>query len=164
MRYVIASLLVVGCVSATVLASQARSGGAAAGNVCRLLTRDLVMKVSTANGRAVLERAKPMEDWVGPGLSSCKYGRISLVLDPFKQPEQVRSAMRTKTAPYKNYEKVAGVGDEAFFESNSAFANLTVWTGSHQFHIQMGAGFDDDAKALKPNVVALAHALIPQLR
>jgi hypothetical protein len=164
MRHVIASLLVAGCVSSTGLAFQARAAGAAAGKACALLTRDLVMKVSTAAGRAGLERAKPSDDYAGPGVSSCKYGRVALILDPFKQPEQVRSAMRTRTAPYKNHERVTGVGDEAFFESNSAFANLYVWTGARQFHVQLGAGFEDDAKALKPNAIALANALIPQLR
>ena len=38
------------------------------------------------------------------------------------------------------------------------------WTGADQFHIQMGAGFDDEAAALKPNTIALAQALIPLLR
>jgi hypothetical protein len=122
------------------------------------------MKVSTTSGRAVAERSKPIENFAGPGLASCKYGRISLILNPFKQPEQVRNAMRARTLPYKDYEPVSGVGDAAFFRADSTYANLYVWTGSQQIHIEMGAHFDDDAVALKQNAVALAHAIIPKLR
>ena len=39
-----------------------------------------------------------------------------------------------------------------------------IWSGSRHFHIEMAAGFDDDAEALKPNTIALANAIIPQLR
>jgi len=133
------------------------------------------MKVSTAAGRAALEREKPVEDWVGqasreagqpvvPGQSSCSWGRILLVLNPLARPDQVREAMRNRTAPYQAYEPVAGVGDAAFFGSNSSFANLYVWSGAQHFHIQMATGYEDDAKALKPNAITLANAVIPQLR
>ena len=164
MRHVMTSLLIASCASSAALAFQAGSGATAARNVCQMLTKDLVMKVSTPAGRAVLERAKPDANWAGPGVSTCMYGRVALVLNPFKQPDQVRSALRTRTAPYKDYEPVSGVGDAAFFRADTAYANLYVWTGAQQFHIQMAAGFDDDAEALKPNTVALAHAIIPKLR
>jgi hypothetical protein len=175
MRHLATSLIVAGCMSATAIALQSRGGEAAAGKVCPLLSRDLVMKISSPAGRKALENAKPIEDWVGqaqreaglnvvPGSSSCKYGRVLLVLNPIARPNEVRDAMRTRTAPYKNYEPVSGVGDAAFFEANSAYANLYVWSGSRHFHIEMGAGFDDDAKAMKPNVIALANAIVPQLR
>ena len=175
MRRVITSLLLASSVSSAAIAFQAGGGGAAPVKVCSLLTRDLVMKVSTGPGRSALERAKPIEDWVAqeskeaglpvrPGVSSCKYGRVLLVLNPLARPDQVRTAMRARTAPYQNYEPVSGVGDAAFFEANSAYANLYVWSGSRHFHIEMGAGLDDDAKAMRPNTTALANAIIPQLK
>ena len=176
MRHVITSLLLASCVSSAALAFQAGgSGGAAPLKVCSLLTRDLLMKVSTAAGKSVLERAKPIEDWVAqeskeaglpvtPGASSCKYGRVLLVLNPLARPDQVRTAMRARTAPYTHYEAVSGVGDAAFFEANSAYANLYVWSGSRHFHIEMAAGFDDDSRAMQSNIVALAQAIIPKLR
>jgi hypothetical protein len=175
MRYVITAVCVAAYLSSDAMGFQTRSGGAAAREVCPLLTRDLAMKVSTAAGKSALERVKPIEDWVGQasreagqpvvaGESSCMYGRILLVLNPLARPDQVREAMRTRTAPYKAYDPVEGVGDAAFFAANSSFANLYVWSRTHHFHIQMGVGFEDDAKALKPNVVALANAIIPQLR
>ena len=175
MLRVITALVVAGSLSATAMAFESRGQTAAPRQVCPLLTRELAMKVSTDAGKAALERAKPIEDWVGQasreagqpvvaGSSSCKYGRILLVLNPIARPAQVREGMRTRTPPYKNYEAVAGVGDAAFFESNSAYANLYVWTKSQHFHIQMDVGFQDDAKALKPNAIALANAIIPQLK
>ena len=175
MRHIITSLLVAGCLSSTAMAFQAQGGGAAAGNVCALLSRDLVMKVSSAAGKSAAERAKPIEDFVGkesrdaglpvvPGSSSCKYGRVLLVLNPLARPADIQKAMRARTPPYQGYEPVDGVGDAAFFQANSTYANLYVWTGSRHFHIEMGGGFDDDAKTLKPNAIALANAIIPQLR
>jgi len=177
MRYLITSLLVIGCVALTAGAPQAPSGGTAAGKACALLTRDLAMKVSTPAGRKSLERAKPREGgYEGMTLvkdaSACAYGPILLVLDPLARPEQIRQEMRAQSGPrdrsgtpiYKNHEPVSGVGDEAFFDFNSSFANLYVWSGPRHFSIQMVAGYEDDAKALKPNVVALAKAIVPQLR
>ena len=176
MRKVIACLFVAASVSSHANATQSRGEGAAAARkVCPLLTREVAMRVSTTAGKAALERAKPIEDWVGqasreagqpvvPGESSCKWGRILLVLNPLARPAQVREAMRARTAPYKAYEPVAGVGDAAFFEANSAFANLYVWSGSNHFHIQMGVGFEDEAKALRPNTIALATEIVAKLK
>ena len=176
MRLVMTSLLVAGCVSSTALAFQAGSGGTAAGKACALLPRDLAMKVSTAAGKKALERAKPKDNpeemAIAKGASACFYGRILLVLDPLAQPDRIRNEMRARGGPrdrsgtpvYKDHERIPGVGDDAFFSSNSAFANLDVWTGSRHFSIQMGAGFEDDTKALKSNVVELAKAIVPQLR
>lgn len=176
MRTIVTSLLVAGLLSSTAVAFQARNGGGAApGKVCALLPRDLVMKVSTPAGKKVLENAKPDEDWVAeaqreaggkpvPGSSSCKYGRIVLELDGAVKPDQIRNGMRARTFPYKEHEPVAGVGDAAFFNENSAYANLHVFVGSRYFHIEMASGFDDDAKALKPNTIELAKAIVAQLR
>jgi hypothetical protein len=168
MRHVMTSLLVVGCISSGAVAFQGRSGAGSTGTACELLTRDLAMKVSTASGRRGLESAKPSDDIEGmaiaKGASVCDFGHITLILDPFARPDQIRSAMRARNFPYKNHEPVPGVGDAAFFESNSAFANLYVWSGSRQFHIQMGAGYEDSAATLRPHVIALANAIIPKLR
>lgn len=171
MRHVMASLLVAGCVSSVLGAFQARgdaADGTARLRACSLLTHDLAMKVSTAAGRTALEGATPDEGTedmaIAKGASVCDYGSLHLILNNFTRPEQVRSAMRAGTAPYSGHERVAGVGDEAFFASNSAFANLYVWSGPHHFWIQMASGYGEDTKALKANTVALARAIIPKLR
>ena len=167
MRYVVTLAVAIGCIASHAAAFQS-GAGTPTSQACELLTRDLAMRVSTTSGKKVLESAKPSDNIEGmaipKGASVCDYGRITLVLDPFARPDQVQSAMRARSGPYKNHEPVPGVGDAAFFQSDSAFANLYVWTGSRQFHVQMGAGFDDQAAALKANAIALAQALIPLLR
>lgn len=168
MRSVVALVLVAGCLSSTPAAFQARGASAAGVRACALLTYDLAIQVSTAAGRKVLQGATPDEDTEGmsiaKGASVCDYGTLHLILAPFARPEQVRSGMRTGAAPYKGHERVAGVGDEAFFAFDSAFANLYVWTGTRHFWIQMATGVGEEAKALKPNTIALANAILSTLR
>lgn len=92
MRRLVASLMMVGCVGSTAAAAQARSGGSTEGQACALLPRDLVMKVSTAEGRKVLEGAELVagtEDMtVARGASACDYGPILLVLDSSLGPRR----------------------------------------------------------------------------
>jgi hypothetical protein len=163
MHHRLSSSLMVGRVMYAMIALEARSDDAA-GKTCTLLTRDLVMRVETAEGRKVLERARPIEDDLGEGLASCKYGRVTLVLDPLRQPDQVRKAMRTGASPWQEYRPAAGVGDAAFFGADSSFANLYVWTGARHFHIQISVGFgSDETEALQPNAVELAKVIVPAL-
>ena len=173
MRHGITSLLVAGCISSTALAFQSRSG-AAAGQACALLTRDLVTKVSPDARKQALEREKPVADPfaeelraagrpVKPGMS-CMYGPVLLVLNPLAQPAQARNALQARTKPYEAFEPVPGVGDAAFFRANSANASMYVWTGSHHFLVEIGGGFMVDARGLKPNSIELAKGLVSQLR
>ena len=174
MRHGIASLLVAGCVSSTALAFPSRSGGAAAGPACDLLTRDLVMKVSPDARKKALEREKPVEDPFAEEFRaagrpvklgmSCMYGTVLLVLNPLAQPAQARNALQARTKPYQAFEPVPGVGDAAFFRANSAWASMYVWTGSHHFLVEIGGGFMDDAKELKSNSIDLAKGIVSQLR
>ena len=156
-------------VSTTAFA-QARTGGAPAVKVCSLLSRDLVMKVSTAAAQKEFDYAKPVENYLGQELggagrpASCSYGPIVLVLNPLGQPDHIRNLLRTRTKPYEKFEPVAGVGDAAFFEGNRNFANLYVWTGSRHFHVEMMAAASEHGKDLKPNTITLANAVLPQLR
>ena len=174
MRHGIAVLLVVSCVSSTDLAFDSRSGGAAAGQACDLLPRDLVMKVSPDARKKTLEREKPVDDPfaeelraagqpVKPGMS-CKYGPVMLVLDPLAQPAPARNALQARTKPYEAFEPVPGVGDAAFFRANSSTASMYVWSGTRHFLVEIVAGFLDDAKTLKPNSIELAKGIAFQLR
>ena len=174
MRHGITSLLVAGCISSTALAFQSRSGGAAAGQACELLTRDLVMKVSPDARKKALEREKPVEDPFAEELRaagqpvklgmSCQYGPVMLALNPLAQPAQARNALRARTKPCEAFEPVPGVGDAAFFRANSAWASMYVWTGSHHFLAEIVGGFMDDARGLKPNSIELAKGIVSQLR
>lgn len=174
MRNGIASLLVVGCVSSTALAFHSRSGAAAAGQACELLTRDLVMKASPDSRKKTLDREKPVDDPfakelqaagqpVKPG-TSCKFGPVILQLDPFAQPAPARSALQARTRPYEAFEPVAGVGDAAFFRANSSTASMYIWSGNRHFLVEIVAGFMDDATTLKPNSIELARGIVSQLR
>lgn len=125
---------------------------------CSILTRELALQFSTADGKRVVDLIKPVEEQAGPNGSSCQVGRISLRLDPFPKPEQVRKTMG------KDWEPVPGVGDAAFFKGDSSFANLYVWSGSRHFAIQMGVGPGGASAALKSNVTGLANAVIPKLK
>lgn len=176
MRRFVATLILVGSVGSTAAAFQAQSGGSTADQACALLTRDLVMKVSTAAGRKLLDDSEPIagtEDMsVAKGASACDYGPVLLVLDPIARPGEIRTQMRARGGPrdrsgafiYRDHEPVSEVGDEAFFSFNSSWAFLHVWTGSRHFSVQMHAGLGDDGKDLKPNVIALAKAIVSQLR
>jgi hypothetical protein len=173
-RHIVTSLLVAAWLSSSAVASQTRSGSGGADKVCALLSRDLVMKVSTPAGRKALEGEKPIEDYLEQVyreagrstryVSSCSYGAIILALDPLGRPDQIRDAMRARRSPYEKYEPIPGVGDAAFFVANRHSANLSVWAGSRHFQIDMIAGVGEDATELKPNITALARAIVPQLR
>ncbi len=174
MRHGIASLLVVGCIASTALAAHSGSGGAAAGEACELLPRDLVMKVVPDGRKDALARQKAVKDPyadefraagkpVKPGVS-CQYGPVLLVLEPLAQPAQTRNALRARTKPYEAFEPIAGVGDAAFFRANSATASMYVWTGSHHFLVELDGGLMEDARGLKPNSIELAKGIVSQLR
>jgi hypothetical protein len=174
MRHGMTSLLVAGCISSTALAFHGRSDGAAAGQACELLTRDLVMKVAPDARKKTLEREKPIDDPFAEDLraagqpvklgTTCKYGPVMLALSPLAQPAQTRNALQARTRPYEAFEPVPGVGDAAFFRANSATASMYVWTGPHHFLVEIVAGFADDATGLKPNAIELARGIVSQLR
>ena len=174
MRRVMTSILVAGCVSSSALAVQAGSSGAAAGKACALLPRDLVMKILPADRKKELEREKPEDDPfaedlkaagrpVRPGMT-CKYGPVLLELDGLAKPADIRNGVRARTKPYEKFEPIPGVGDAAFFRANSAWASMYVWTGSHHFTVELGAGQLPDATGLKPNAIELAKGIVARLR
>ena len=92
MRHVTASLLIAGCLASPLIASQAGGGPSSGQKVraCEILTHELALKVSTAEGKRILEQGRTFEDELGPESPSCKRGRIFLVLNPFKNPAQFR--------------------------------------------------------------------------
>ena len=132
------------------------------------------MKVSPDSRKKTLEREKPVDDpfakelqaagqTVTPGMT-CNYGPVILALSPLAQPAQARTALQARTRPYEAFEPVPGVGDAAFFRSNSSTASMYVWSGTHHFLVEIVAGFMDDATKLKPNSIELAKGIVSQLR
>jgi len=161
MRRLIGTVLLTGVCSFPVIAAQAR-GGAAGGSrisACSLLTRDLVMKVGTVEGKRFIDLIKPTEDQIGANGSGCEYGGIGLQINPFARADELRQS------PGKDWTRLPGVGDTAYFRDNGGrWAELMVWTGPNHFTIQMGVPMGSTAEAIKPNTIALANELMPKLR
>ena len=170
MQNAIASSLVIGLLAASAAAEQARSGSAAgkpAIKACSLLPKELVIKVSGAANKLVFD-LPPEEESVGTSGSAWEYGDIRLQIDAFG-PEvidrtakaQERGAGSARTA---NWVPVSGVGDRAYFNADRNYAELMGYVGRRTFTIQMGVPFQSTPETIKPNVIALANAIVPKLK
>jgi hypothetical protein len=125
---------------------------------CDILTRELALKVSTAEGKGVVEKSKAFEDDLGPDTPSCKRGRILLVLNPFKNPAQYRKTLG------KDWTPVPGIGEEALFRGGNTFADLYVFNGARTFSTQISVAPDDTPDTVKANSIALAKEVAARLR
>ena len=162
MRTVIASLMMISLFSAPTRAGQARSGaaaGAPAIKACALLSKELAMKVSGAANKAVFD-VPPQEEPAGKSGSSCNYADITLQVDAFT-PAAIDGMANQKG---KTWEPVAGVGDRAYFHGDRNFAQLIGYVGGRTFTVELGVPFQSTAEKMKPNVIALANAIIPKLK
>jgi hypothetical protein len=165
MRKVIASSLVIGLFASSAAAEQVGAGKPAV-KACSLLPKDLAMKVSGAANKSVFD-LPPDEETVGTG-SACEYGDIRLQIDAFgpdvidrTAKSQERGAGSKRAA---NWVPVPGVGDRAYFNADRSYAELMGYVGRRTFTIQMGVPFQSTAEAIKPNVIALANAIVPKLK
>jgi hypothetical protein len=169
MRNAVASLVIIGLFSSPAAAGQAR--GSAAGKpamkACSLLTKELVMKVSGAVNKAVFN-LPPEEGPAGAG-TICDYADITLQIDAFA-PEVIERTVKEQSrgassARKANWVPVSGVGDRAYFDENDRnFAALMGYVNGHTFTIQMSIPFQSTAEKMKPNVIALANAIVPKLK
>lgn len=159
MRHAIVSVLLTGCVTLPVLASQAGSKPAAGQRirVCSILTREIVMRVSTPDGKALAERARPIDDPV-PDIASCQIGRASLMVDPFPRPEATRKSLG------KQWQPVPGIGDAAYYMGDKSFGNLYVFASPRNFSIEISVGPSDTPEGVKASAIALAKEVAPKLR
>jgi hypothetical protein len=141
-------------------ASQARAGaGGARIRACSLLTRDLLLKVTPTLNTRLIDQFPPEEEEIGVNGTYCEYGNVGLQVNPFARAQEMRKSMGKEWTP------VSGVGDAAFFRNNKGmYAELVVWTGANHFTIQMNVPMGTAADSLRPNMVALANAIIPKLR
>jgi hypothetical protein len=160
MRQIVLPLLVIGCF-ASALPPQAVSAGKSAVGACSLLTKDLVMKITPYEKQALdrVAQIPPSEEPVGPSGSACEYGGIYLQIDPFASPTRLEEDGFVKWLP------LPGIGDVAYFRDNvGEWAELYVRAGAHVFTIQMDVPTGRTAESIKPNVIALAQAILPKLR
>ena len=159
MRELVALGLMIVCLTGHSAASQAR-GGAAPGkrlSACTLMSRDLVEKFDTGN-KQVLKQIKPSEEPLGANGSSCEDGNIGFQINPFARADELRKS------PGKDWQPLTGVGDTAYFRNKAnTYAELVVWTGPHHFTIQLGVPVGGTVESIKPNTIALAHAIIAKL-
>jgi len=160
MRYVTASLLMIGLFSSPGFAGQARGGGAAGSSgvkACSLLTKELALKVSGAANKRIFD-LPPEEETVGKG-SACEYGDIRLQIDPFPWATLEASARKDNT-----WTQVPGVGDGAWFREGRNFAELMGHVRDRTFTIQLGVPFQSSPGGMKQNTITLANSIVPKLK
>ena len=154
-------LLIVVCLAASPAAAQSTAkaaSGPPALRACSLLTRDLVAKFDTLNPK-VRGLFKPEEEAIGTHGSSCDDGGILLQVNPFVRHDDLRKS------PGKDWQRVDGLGDAAFFKDNGGrWGELIVWTGRRHFTLQISVPNGATAASVKPNATGLATALIAKLK
>jgi len=164
MRQAVASALLVICFTPQMSALQSRGGtgaGSPANRACSLLTKERVLKTTPYKDTSFLFLIEPNGDILGTSGSACEYGAIGLQIDPFT-PARLEE-LRQKSG--KDWVAVSGVGDGAYFRANgTTYAELYVRVGTHTMTIQMSGPAGTTPEAMKPNVIALANILVPELR
>ena len=158
MLHVFTLFVAISCIASQTAAEQTRSRGPAASQAapraCAILTRDLVAPF-TENKR-VLDLIPPQEEELGTSGTACEHGAVRLQLFPG------RGGKRTMSA--KDIQPISGAGEGAYFRNNAnRYAELMVWTDKHSLDLQVCVPSGLTAEAIKPEVVALANAIIAKL-
>jgi hypothetical protein len=148
----------IGCITAAASASQtsavAPSAGPPALRACAVLTRDLVAPFT--ENKKTLDLIPPQEETLETSGTACEYGAVRLQLFPG------RGGKRTMSA--KDLEPISGAGEGGYFRSNRGrYAELMLWTGKHSLDLQVSVPSGRTAQAMKPDVIALANAIIATL-
>jgi hypothetical protein len=64
----------------------------------------------------------------------------------------------------KDLQPLSGAGEGGFFRSNrDRYAELMVWTSKHRVDLQVSVPSGRTAEAIKPDVLALANAILAKL-
>lgn len=159
MGHVVSLLGVIACITCHASASQPGSGGPAAGQppavrACAVLTRDLVAPFT--ENKKVLDLIPPSEEALGTSGTACTYGAVRLQLFPGRGGKPTVSA--------KGLQPITGAGEGGFFRNNrDHYAELMVWTSKHRVDLQVSVPSGRTADAIKPDVVALARAILAKL-
>lgn len=158
MRHVVTLCVAISSIAFPAAAFQSRPGAAAASQpavrACAVLTRDLVAPFT--ENKKMLDLIPPEEEALGTTGTACEYGAVRLQLFPG------RGGKRTVSA--KDVEPISGAGEGGYFRNNrDRYAELMVWTGKHSLDLQVSVPSGRTAEAIKPDVVALANAIIKKL-
>jgi hypothetical protein len=160
MRQVIASLLLVCSLGPGPAAFQTATAGKPVVRACSLLTKQLMTEF-TPYEKPVLDivlRIPPTEDALGSSGSACSFGGVTLQVDPFT-PQALERVRKPDWVP------VTGVGDASYFHDNRGeYAELYARAGARVLTIQMDVPTGRTAASIKPNVIALAKAILPRLK
>jgi hypothetical protein len=158
MGHVISLLGVIAGITYYASAFQAGSVGPAAGQpavrACAVLTKDLVAPFT--ENKKVLDLLPPNEEALGTSGTACNYGSVRLQLFPGRGGKPSVSA--------KDLQPITGAGDGGLFRSNrDRYAELMVWTSKYRVDLQVSVPSGRTAEAIKPDVVALARAILAKL-
>jgi len=169
MRNAVASLFVISLISSPLAAGQARSGGTAGKPVikaCSLLPKDLVIKASGAMNKAVFDM--PLREEPAGAGSACNWSNITLQIDALSADAIDRAVKQNERGAGSkrgaNYVPVSGVGDRAYYNADTYFAELMGYAGGHTFTIQIGVAPQSTAEKMKPDVIAIAQAIVAKLK
>ena len=117
-----------------------------------MLTRDLVAPFT--ENKKILDLIPPQEDYRDVG-HCMPYGSVRLQLFPGRGGKRTVSARTSSRFP----ELV-----RADLRSNrDRYAELMIWTSKHSLDLQVSVPSGRTAEAIKPDVVALANAIIAKL-
>lgn len=158
MRQVVAFVVAIGCATSPAAVVPAGAGalevGQPAVRACQLLTRDLVAPFT--DNKKVLDLLPPEEEALGTSGTACEYSAVRLQLFPG------RGGKRTPSV--KDLQPISGAGQGGYFHNNrDRYAELTVWTDKHSLDLQVSVPSGRTAEAIKPDVIALANAIIAKL-
>jgi hypothetical protein len=158
LRQVVTLFVAISCITFQAAAAETLSGAFAGGQpavrACAVLTRDLVTPFT--ENKKMLDLLPPQEEVLGTSGTACEYGGVRLQLFPG------RGGKRTPSA--KGLEPVSGAGEGGYFRSNrNRYAELMVWTSKHSLDLQVSVPSGRTAEAIKPDVVALANAILAKL-
>lgn len=154
MRHIVTLFIAISCITIQPARSADPAPSKPAIRACALLTKDLVAPLT--ENKQVLDLIPPQEEELGTSGTACEYGAVRLQLFPG------RGGKRTVSA--KDLQPISGAGEGGYFRSNrNRYAELMVWTSKHSLDLQVSVPSGSTAEAIKPNVVALANAIIAKL-
>jgi hypothetical protein len=143
------------------LSLQATAADDASIHACSVLTRAEVRQHVPWPDQ--MERIFPQaeEDRFANG-SGCEYPSIRVQVMSTTPDQWQRWVDTSKNA---TVERIAGVGEEAYIRDNKGlFAELYAKSGSHLVSLQKNLGNGETTQASKPQLIALAKALVAKLR
>lgn len=147
------------CIVPNLATAQSRPGAGKA-SPCALLTRELVEKINAVTRKSV-DAAGPRELPLGASGTACEWGDVMLQIDPW--PPARLEEMRKSDG--KSWEVIPGVGDAAYLHNiKDMMAEFFVRTGSRTFAVLLTIPVGSTTAAFKPTLVAVANAIVPNLR